>query len=59
MKMDPELLKLLNRVRCTVAERRTCVFEEKWGKFKSKASRKRFYDNQLKQIKVMKLEAER
>ena len=51
--MDAELLKLLNRVRRTVAERRTCIFEEKWGKFKSKATRKKFYDNQLKQIKVM------
>lgn len=54
-RMTPELMKLFEETRRAVAEERTRLFEQRRGKFKSNASRKRYYDNQLKQITVIEI----
>lgn len=54
--MYPELARLFEDTKRAIAEERTRLFEKKRGAFKSKAARKRYYDNQLKQIHVIKLE---
>jgi hypothetical protein len=56
--MNIKLSKLFEKTKHCVAEERTRLFEERRGTFKSKASRKKYYDNQLKQIKIMKLSKE-
>jgi len=55
MRTKPEVIKFIVKTKRAVAEERTRLFEERRGPFKSAASRKRFYDNQLKQIKVFEI----
>jgi len=53
--MKPEVARFIEETKRAVAEERTRLFEERRGKFKSKTSRKKFYDNQYKQIKVFEM----